>query len=148
MAETPTQFRMSGNPFFTRERPRTRITTKKFFIPDPWGAGTVPQPKTPAQNPKQNQASGSDALVQRNALILNNISNTMKIISEQMVGMNKALQVTSNLIVDSEKFKKKRKKAKDIEKYAGTRQAEVEAEWDAFVIGNYKKATELANKAK
>ena len=45
-------------------------------------------------------------------------------------------------------FKKKRKKAKDIEKYAGTRQAEVEAEWDAFVIGNYKKATELANKAK
>ena len=108
MAETPTQYRMSGNPFFTRERPRARINTTKFFIPDPWGAGSVPQSKTPAQNPKQNQASGSDGLVQRNALILNNISNTMKIISEQMVGMNKALQVTSNLIVDGEKFKRKR----------------------------------------
>ena len=108
MAETPTQYRMSGNPFFTRERPRARINTSKFFNPDPWGAVSVPQSKTPAQNPKQNQASGSDALVQRNALILNNISNTMKIISEQMVGMNKALQVTSNLIVDGEKFKRKR----------------------------------------
>lgn len=109
MAETPTQYRMSGNPFFTRERPRAKINTKKFFIPDPWGAGTVPQPKTP----KQNQASGSDGLVQRNALILNNISNTMKIISEQMVGMNKALQVTSNLIIDGEKFKKKREEEEE-----------------------------------
>lgn len=108
MAESPTQYRMSATPFFTRERPRARINTSKFFIPDPWGAGSVPQSKTPAQNPKQNQASGSDGLVQRNALILNNISNTMKIISEQMVGMNKALQVTSNLIIDSEKFKRKR----------------------------------------
>ena len=108
MAETPTQYRMSATPFFTRERPRARINPTKFFIPDPWGAGTAPHSKTPAQNPKQNQSSGSDALVQRNALILNNISNTMKIISEQMVGMNKALQVTSNLIVDGEKFKRKR----------------------------------------
>ncbi|MCK5917457.1 MAG: extracellular solute-binding protein, partial [Cocleimonas sp.] len=42
-------------------------------------------------------------------------------------------------------FKKKRKKATD--KVTG-RQAEVEQEWDAFVVNNYKKAKELAEKAK
>ena len=44
-------------------------------------------------------------------------------------------------------FKKKRKKAKDIEKYAGTRQAEVEAEWDKFVIDNYTNAIKKAEEA-
>ena len=44
-------------------------------------------------------------------------------------------------------FKKKRKKAKDIEKYAGTRQAEVEAEWDKFVIDNYSNAIKKAEEA-
>ncbi len=42
-------------------------------------------------------------------------------------------------------FKKKRKKATD--KVTG-RQAEVEQQWDELVKANYKKATELANKAK
>ena len=41
-------------------------------------------------------------------------------------------------------FKKKRKKATD---KVGTRQAEVEQEWDAFVKSNYVKAKELAEKA-
>ena len=44
-------------------------------------------------------------------------------------------------------FKKKRKKAKDIEKYAGTRQAEVEAEWDKFVVDNYSNAAKKAEEA-
>jgi uncharacterized protein YdcH (DUF465 family) len=44
-------------------------------------------------------------------------------------------------------FKKKRKKAKDIEKYAGTRQAEVEAEWDKFVVDNYSNAVKKAEEA-
>ena len=42
-------------------------------------------------------------------------------------------------------FKKKRKKATD--KVTG-RQAEVEQEWDKFVVENYAKAKELAEKAK
>lgn len=42
-------------------------------------------------------------------------------------------------------FKKKRKKATD--KITG-RQAEVEQEWDKFVVENYAKAKDLANKAK
>jgi hypothetical protein len=61
-----------------------------------------------------------------------------------------ALPITENQANDpafAKIFKKKRKKAKDIEKYTGTRQAEMEAEWDAFVIDNYSKATKLANKA-
>lgn len=44
-------------------------------------------------------------------------------------------------------FKKKRKKAKDIEKYAGTRQAEVEAEWDKAVVANYSAAKKKAEQA-
>lgn len=44
-------------------------------------------------------------------------------------------------------FKKKRKKAKDIEKYAGTRQAEVEAEWDKAVVANYSAAKQKAEQA-
>ena len=44
-------------------------------------------------------------------------------------------------------FKKKRKKAKDIEKYKGTRQAEVEAEWDKFVVKNYSTAKKKAEQA-
>ncbi len=41
-------------------------------------------------------------------------------------------------------FTKKRKKADD---EVGQRQAEVEQEWDAFVVENYRKARELADKA-
>jgi phosphoglycerate transport regulatory protein PgtC len=44
-------------------------------------------------------------------------------------------------------FKKKRKKAKDIEKYAGTRQAEVEAGWDKAVVANYSAAKQKAEQA-
>jgi len=44
-------------------------------------------------------------------------------------------------------FKKKRKKAKDISKYAGTRQAEVEADWDKQVVSNYKQAKQKAEQA-
>ena len=44
-------------------------------------------------------------------------------------------------------FKKKRKKAKDISKYAGTRQAEVEAGWDKQVVSNYKQAKQKAEQA-
>ena len=44
-------------------------------------------------------------------------------------------------------FKKKRKKAKDIEKYKGTRQAEVEAEWDKIVVKNYSTAKKKAEQA-
>ena len=44
-------------------------------------------------------------------------------------------------------FKKKRKKAKDIEKYAGTRQAEVEAGWDKAVVANYSAAKKKAEQA-
>jgi spermidine/putrescine-binding protein len=44
-------------------------------------------------------------------------------------------------------FKKKRKKAKDIEKYAGTRQAEVEADWDKQVVANYSLAKQKAEEA-
>ena len=35
----------------------------------------------------------------------------------------------------------------DIEKYAGTRQAEVEAEWDKFVVDNYSNAIKKAEEA-
>lgn len=41
-------------------------------------------------------------------------------------------------------FTKKRKKASDT---VGERQAEVEQKWDTLVVGNYKKAKELADKA-
>ena len=44
-------------------------------------------------------------------------------------------------------FKKSRKKSKDIEKYAGTRQAEVEAEWDKQVVSNYSQAKQKAEEA-
>ena len=44
-------------------------------------------------------------------------------------------------------FKKKRKKAKDISKYAGTRQAEIEADWDKQVVSNYKQAKQKAEQA-
>ena len=44
-------------------------------------------------------------------------------------------------------FKKSRKKLKDIEKYAGTRQAEVEAEWDKQVVSNYSQAKQKAEEA-
>jgi phosphoglycerate transport regulatory protein PgtC len=44
-------------------------------------------------------------------------------------------------------FKKKRRKAKDIEKYAGTRQAEVEAGWDKAVVANYSAAKQKAEQA-
>ncbi len=44
-------------------------------------------------------------------------------------------------------FKKSRKKAKDLEAYAGTRQAEVEADWDKQVVDNYSKAKQKAEQA-
>jgi phosphoglycerate transport regulatory protein PgtC len=44
-------------------------------------------------------------------------------------------------------FKKSRKKAKDGEKYAGTRQAEVEADWDKQVVANYSLAKQKAEQA-
>ena len=40
-----------------------------------------------------------------------------------------------------------RKKSKDIEKYKGTRQAEVEAEWDKIVVKNYSTAKKKAEQA-
>ena len=42
---------------------------------------------------------------------------------------------------------RKKKKAKDIEKYKGTRQAEVEAEWDKIVVKNYSTAKKKAEQA-
>ena len=44
-------------------------------------------------------------------------------------------------------FKKKRKKAKDIAKYVGTRQAQIEADWDEFVVANYSLAEKKAKMA-
>lgn len=44
-------------------------------------------------------------------------------------------------------FTKSRLDAKDNEKYAGTRQAEVEAEWDKQIVSNYTKAKEKAQQA-
>jgi len=44
-------------------------------------------------------------------------------------------------------FKKSRKKAKDLESYAGTRQAEVETDWDKQVVDNYSKAKQKAEQA-
>ena len=40
-----------------------------------------------------------------------------------------------------------KEKAKDIEKYKGTRQAEVEAEWDKIVVKNYSTAKKKAEQA-
>ena len=80
-----------------------------------------------------------------------NLSSEGKKLVKEARALVAALPITENQANDPDFaaiFKKKRKKAKDIEKYAGTRQAEVEAEWDAFVVDNYKKATQLANKAK
>ena len=79
-----------------------------------------------------------------------NLSSEGKKLVKEARALVAALPITENQANDpafAKIFKKKRKKAKDIEKYAGTRQAEVEAEWDSFVVDNYKKATELANKA-
>lgn len=80
-----------------------------------------------------------------------NLSSEGKKLVKEARALVAALPITENQANDPDFaaiFKKKRKKAKDIEKYAGTRQAEVEAEWDAFVVDNYKKATQLANKSK
>lgn len=44
-------------------------------------------------------------------------------------------------------FTKSRLQPKDNEKYSGTRQAEVEAEWDKQIISNYTKAKEKAQQA-
>lgn len=44
-------------------------------------------------------------------------------------------------------FTKSRIDAKDNEKYAGTRQAEIEADWDKQIVSNYSKAKEKAQQA-
>ena len=82
---------------------------------------------------------------------LGNSSNAKakKLIAEARALVS-ALPITEAKANDAEFnkiFKKKRKKAKDIEKYAGTRQAEVEAEWDKFVIDNYSNAIKKAEEA-
>jgi phosphoglycerate transport regulatory protein PgtC len=64
-----------------------------------------------------------------------------------LIAKNPISEVKANDAEFNKIFKKKRKKAKDIEKYAGTRQAEVEAGWDKAVVANYSAAKQKAEQA-
>lgn len=70
------------------------------------------------------------------------IKEARALIAKNPISEAKANEAEFNKI-----FKKKRKKAKDIEKYAGTRQAEVEAGWDKAVVANYSAAKKKAEQA-
>jgi phosphoglycerate transport regulatory protein PgtC len=64
-----------------------------------------------------------------------------------LIAKNPITEAKANEAEFNKIFKKKRKKAKDIEKYAGTRQAEVEAGWDKAVVANYSAAKQKAEQA-
>jgi len=64
-----------------------------------------------------------------------------------LIAKNPISEAKANEAEFNKIFKKKRKKAKDIEKYAGTRQAEVEAGWDKAVVANYSAAKQKAEQA-
>jgi phosphoglycerate transport regulatory protein PgtC len=64
-----------------------------------------------------------------------------------LIAKNPITEAKANDAEFNKIFKKKRKKAKDIEKYAGTRQAEVEAGWDKAVVANYSAAKQKAEQA-
>jgi len=64
-----------------------------------------------------------------------------------LIAKNPVTEAKANEAEFNKNFKKKRKKAKDIEKYAGTRQAEVEAGWDKAVVANYSAAKQKAEQA-
>ena len=64
-----------------------------------------------------------------------------------LIAKNPISEAKANEAEFNKIFKKKRKKAKDIEKYAGTRQAEVEAGWDKAVVANYSAAKKKAEQA-
>ena len=64
-----------------------------------------------------------------------------------LIAKNPITEAKANEAEFNKIFKKKRRKAKDIEKYAGTRQAEVEAGWDKAVVANYSAAKQKAEQA-
>ena len=64
-----------------------------------------------------------------------------------LIAKNPITEAKANEAAFNKIFKKSRKKSKDIEKYAGTRQAEVEAEWDKAVVANYSAAKQKAEQA-
>ena len=64
-----------------------------------------------------------------------------------LIAKNPITEAKANEAEFNKIFKKKRRKAKDIEKYAGTRQAEVEAGWDKAVVANYSAAKKKAEQA-
>jgi phosphoglycerate transport regulatory protein PgtC len=64
-----------------------------------------------------------------------------------LIAKNPIAEAKANEAEFNKIFKKKRRKAKDIEKYAGTRQAEVEAGWDKAVVANYSAAKQKAEQA-